>query len=69
MVDKLAANTVVLVQLTSDVVRVINGLAPTTIQWDSVGGMLLNFKAMAIQVPQVRATQSGRSGIAKFTGS
>ena len=67
IVDKLASDTVVLVQLTADVVRVINGLAPTTLQWDSTGGLLLNFKAMAIQVPQVRATQAGRSGIVVYT--
>jgi len=67
VVDKLADDNVVLVQLTSDVIRVINGLAPTTLQWDSVGGLQLNFKAMAIQVPQIRATQAGRSGIVHYT--
>lgn len=67
VVDKLSANNVILVQLTADNVRVINGLAPTTLQWDSVGGLQLNFKAMAIQVPQIRATQGGRSGIIHYT--
>lgn len=67
VIDKLADSTVVVVQLTADVIRTISGLAMTTVQWDSVGGMGLNFKVMAIQVPQPRATQSGKSGIVVYT--
>ncbi len=35
----------------------------TTVQWESVGGMRLNFKVMAIQVPQLRADHYGNCGI------
>ncbi len=58
---------VALVQMTSDVVRVVTGMAPTTVQWDTDGGMTLNFKVMAIMVPQVRNDQAGNSGIVKYT--
>jgi hypothetical protein len=67
VLDKLDDDTVVLQQLTSDVMRTIDGLGVTTVQWDSVGGMGLNFKVMSIQVPDPRATQSGKSGIVVYT--
>lgn len=61
--DRLTANKVLLVQMTSDVVRLINGFSPKVIQWSSQGGMIHHFKVMAIQVPQMRADQNGNSGI------
>jgi uncharacterized linocin/CFP29 family protein len=67
VLDKLDDDTVVLQQLTADVMRTIDGLNITTVQWDSVGGMGLNFKVMGIQVPNPRATQSGKSGIVVYT--
>ena len=65
--DFMTAANVALVQMTSDVVRVVTGMAPTTVQWDTDGGMTLNFKVMAIMVPQVRNDQDGSSGIVKYT--
>lgn len=62
--DKLTANKVVMVQMTSDVVRMVNGLDPQMVSWDVEGGMAMNFKVMTIQVPQLRADQSGKCGIA-----
>lgn len=44
-----------LVQMTSDVVRAVNGMDVTTVQWETKGGMQLNFKVMAIKVPQIRS--------------
>jgi hypothetical protein len=61
--DRLAANTVIMVQMTSDVVRLINGFAPKVLQWSTQGGLVHHFKVMAIQVPQMRADQAGNSGI------
>ena len=61
--------TVILVQMTSDVARAIDGMPITTVQWESQGGMRLNFKVMAIQVPQLRADYSSQSGIAHGTTS
>lgn len=57
----------IMVQMTSDVARAVNGMDITTVQWESVGGMRLNFKVMAIQVPQLRADFNGNSGILHAT--
>lgn len=61
--DFLSANNVVLVSMQSDVIRLINSLDITTVQWDTEGGMQTNFKVMAIMIPQVRSTQANRSGV------
>lgn len=65
--DFLTSDYVVLVQLTSDVIRIVNGLPITTVQWESEGGFQLNFKVLTIQVPQTRHDQDGRCGIAVGT--
>jgi hypothetical protein len=64
-----SAYQLILVQMTSDVVRAVDGMMLTTLQWESKGGMQLNFKVMAIQVPQVRSTQAGYCGICLGTTS
>ena len=40
-----------------------------SVQWESVGGMRLNFKVMAIQVPQLRADYYNNCGILHATTS
>jgi hypothetical protein len=37
------------------------------VQWETVGGMRLNFKVMAIQVPQIREDFNGNCGICHAT--
>lgn len=59
--------TVLMVQMTPDVARAVNGMDITPVQWESQGGMRLNFKVMAIQVPQLRADYNGNCGIAHGT--
>lgn len=61
--DQLAANNVVMVQATSDVVQWGLGEEVQPVQWDIYGGMAVAFKVFAIQVPILRTTQSGKSGI------
>ncbi len=61
--DFLTGYDVILVQMTSDVVREVIGMDFTTVQWESKGGMQLNFKVMGILVPQIRADQAHNSGI------
>lgn len=61
--DKLPANTVVMVQMTSDVVQWVEGEPLQTVQWDVHGGFQINFKAFQIGVPFIRADIQGRSGI------
>jgi len=67
MSDKMPANTVVLVQLTSDVVRVVEGMPLQTVQWDVHGGMRINFKVMQILVPNIRMDSQDRSGVAHMS--
>jgi hypothetical protein len=59
--------TVLMVQMTPDVARAVNGMDITTVQWESQGGMKKHFKVMAIQVPQLRADFNGNCGIAHGT--
>lgn len=57
----------ILVQMTANVAQAINGMDITTVQWESVGGLRLNFKVMAIQVPLLRADYNGNAGILHAT--
>jgi hypothetical protein len=57
------SSSLVWVQMTADVARAVNGMSITTVQWESVGGMRLNFKVMGIMVPQLRADYNGNMGI------
>lgn len=61
------AGSVLMVQLTKDVVDEVIGMQPTLVQWESMGGMKVNFKVMAIMIPRVKSTKSGQSGIAHYS--
>ena len=50
-----------------ETVKVIIGLQPTTIEWDSRGGMELNYMVIAIMVPLLRADQDGNCGIVHYS--
>jgi len=63
VVDYLPTNNVLLVQMTSDVVRLVKGLGIQNVEWSSQGNMVTNYKVMTIQVPQIRSDQNGKSGI------
>jgi len=54
---------VLLVQLTSDIIRIVIGMDIITLQWDTKGGMQKNFKVMSIVVPQLRADFNSRTAI------
>lgn len=61
--------TLIMVQMTSDVCRAVNGMELTTIQWEGKGGMKVFFKVMCIKVPQLRADFNGNCGICHGTTS
>lgn len=61
--DYLTGYQMLLVQQTTDVIRMVIGLDFTTIAWQEEGGMRLNFKVMAILVPQLRADINDNTGI------
>jgi len=56
----------VMVQMTADVIRMVEGLPITNVEWDEQGGMVTNFKVMTILVPQIRADQDDRSGVVNY---
>ena len=66
VVDTLTANTVLLVQMTSDVVRLVRGMGIQNVEWSTEGKMITKYKVMTIQVPQIRSDQEGHSGIVKL---
>lgn len=61
--------TLIMVQMTPNVVRAINGMGITTVQWPSMGGMRLNIKVMAIKVPQFRFDINSATGVIVGTTS
>lgn len=65
--DYLNGYDAVLVQMTTDVTRMVVGMDITTLQWETEGGMQLNFKVMCIIVPQFRADFKGNTGIVHGT--
>ncbi len=58
------ADTAYLVSMTRDVIDEVIGLQPTTVQWDTQGGMQKHFKVMSIMIPRLRWTQTLQSGVA-----
>lgn len=61
--DKLSDDKVVLVQVTSDVIRMVEGLPIQTVEWQEGGGFTTNYKVLTIMVPQIRADQAGNCGV------
>jgi uncharacterized linocin/CFP29 family protein len=65
--ENLAGTNIILMQMTSDVADIIDGLQPTTVMWETLGGFQINFKVMSILVPRIRSDYSGQSGIAHLS--
>lgn len=59
----LPAYDMVLVAMVPEVVRLAIAMELVTLQWPGQGGMELNFKIMAIIVPQIRADINLRTGL------
>lgn len=62
--DKLLHNNICLVQMTTDVVRLVVGQDIITVDWEEEGGYDLNYKTLTISVPQIRSDKSGNCGVA-----
>jgi len=63
VVDTLPAHHVLLVQMTSDVVRLVRGLPIQNVEWKAEGKFVTKYKVLTIQVPQIRSDQNGNCGI------
>lgn len=59
----LSGNTILMIQMTREVCQAIVGMDVTTIQWETKGGMLKNFKVIAVLIPLMRADINGVTGI------
>ena len=55
--------TLFLLQMSSDVVQLINGMDTTVIQWQDKGGLAHRWKVMAIRVPLFRSDYSSQTGL------
>lgn len=63
VVDFMPTSNVLMVQLSTDVIRIVEGLGLQNISWQTEGGFVNKFKVISIRVPQIRADQNGRTGI------
>ncbi len=61
--DLLPTNRTAMVQMTSDVIDIIDGQRPVVVPWTSPDGFVLFWMVMAIIVPRVRDDYDGKSGI------
>jgi uncharacterized linocin/CFP29 family protein len=64
---QLTGTNVLLVQMTKDVVDIVDGMQPTPVMWESHGGMMIHFKVMAIMVPRLKSDANGNCGIAHYS--
>lgn len=69
MLDHMSGNELLLVEQSSQTVRVINGMDLTTVQWSTPDGLEEAFMLMAMIVPQVKYDQNGNTGLVHYTGS
>jgi uncharacterized linocin/CFP29 family protein len=60
---RVAAGKALMVQWTKDVIDWLDGMQPTTLQWEAKGGLLVHFKVMMIGAPRPKADSSGQCGI------
>lgn len=67
--DRLPANTTVMLQMTSDVVDIVDGQRPVVVPWTSPDGFTLFWMVMAIMVPRVKYDYETQSGIVVGTPS
>jgi uncharacterized linocin/CFP29 family protein len=66
MSKDLVSGEVLMVQLTSDVVDMVDGMGPTTVEWESHAGFVVHFKVLAIMIPRIRNDSLLQSGIAHY---
>ncbi len=63
VIDQLPANNVLLVEMNTETVRLVQGMGIQNIEWQEEGKFINKYKVMTIQVPQIRADQEGHCGI------
>lgn len=66
--DYIPDYSLLLVQQTADVARMVIGLDFTTVQWETSGGWELNFKVICLMVPQLRTDINLNTGLVHGNG-
>jgi uncharacterized linocin/CFP29 family protein len=66
VIDKMPSDELLLVEMSMDVIRWVNGMGIQNVQWSQEAGMVHKFKVMTIQVPQIRADYEGNSGVVHY---
>jgi len=59
----------IMVNMDSETAQAIDGMPPTTLMWETVGGQKINWKVMAIQGPLLKKKYNGTSGVLHATTS
>lgn len=67
VVDHLTTDNVLLVEMNTQTVRIVNGMGLTNLADKEEFGMVSKYKVMAIQVPQIRSDQNGKCGVVHMT--
>lgn len=62
--DALAAQSIVLVEMTRETVDLDTAVDIKVVEWETHGGMQTNFKVMAVVAPRVKSDYDGRCGVA-----
>ncbi len=57
---------VIMLQMTRDVIDMVVGMQPTTLQWEEHGGLQTRFKIMGIMVPRIKSDMNNRCGLVHF---
>ena len=65
--DFMTTNNLLLVEMSPETVRMVNGMQVTVVEWQTEGNMVSHFKVMAIMVPQIRSDQNLRSGVVHYS--
>lgn len=61
--DTLPAANVIMSQMTADCVRLVKGLPIQSVEWQSEGNFVGNYKVLTIQVPQIRSDGNKKTGV------
>ncbi len=69
VIDRMPADTVLMVELKSNTVRLVQGMGIQNVEWEDMGGFVTKYKVMTIQVPQIRSDKNGTTGIVHYTTS
>ena len=67
VVDRMPADNILLVQMSTDTVRLVRGMGLQNVSWGEEGNFVTKYKVLTIQVPQMRSDQEGRCGITHAT--